>query len=322
MIKKNFRNFKDARKFVHRLNLKKAKDWRDYCKLNKVPSDIPKEPHLRYRNQGWRSWGDWLGTGVIATRLRKYRSFEDSRKFVRSLGLESQAYWYRFSKSDKMPRDIPVGVHNYYKNKGWKNWADFLGTKTIATQQRKYRSFVEAKKFIISLGLKNQSDWKKYCNSKKLPADIPGSPWRIYKKEWKGFGDWLGTERIATFERKYRSFEDARKFVHSLKLRSMKEWQEFCKSGKKPNDMPTMAPRTYKKEWKGNGDWLGTGRVSTQNRIYRPFPEAKKFIRTLGLKNRNEWRDYVKSGKKPEDIPAEPWLVYSKENILRRKRID
>ena len=94
------------------MSLKKTNDWREYCKLNKVPSDIPKEPHLRYRNRGWRSWGDWLGTGAIANRLRKYRSFDDTRKFVRSLGLESQSDWVRFSKSDKMPRDIPVGAYN------------------------------------------------------------------------------------------------------------------------------------------------------------------------------------------------------------------
>jgi len=320
--KTKFRSFEDARKFVHSLGLKSANDWREYCKSGKILKNIPKEPHLHYRKQGWISWGDWLGTGVIANRLRKYLSFEDSRKFARSLELKSQSDWYRFSKSDKLPKNIPVGVHNYYKNKGWIDWGDFLGTKTIATQQRKYKNYFEAREFVRSLGLKSQSDWKKYCHSKKLPADIPGGAHNVYKKEWKGFGDWLGTGRIATFNRKYLTFEESKKFVHSLKLQSMKEWQEFCKSGKKPNYIPTMAARTYKKEWKGNGDWLGTGRVSTQNRIYRPFPEAKKFIKSLGLKTSMEWRRYVKSGNKPDDIPAEPWLVYSKDSILRRKKLE
>ena len=37
--------------------------------------------------------GDWLGTGTVATHLRKYRSFKEARAFVRGLGLKSQAEW-------------------------------------------------------------------------------------------------------------------------------------------------------------------------------------------------------------------------------------
>jgi hypothetical protein len=31
----------------------------------------------------------------------------------------------------------------------------------------------------------------------------------VYKKDWKGFGDWLGTGTIASYNIKYRSYEDA-----------------------------------------------------------------------------------------------------------------
>ena len=43
---------------------------------------------------------------------------------------------------------------------------------------------------------------------------------------------------------------------------------------------------------------------------YRDFESAREFVKKLDLKNRREWREYVKSGNKPDDIPAAPWAVY------------
>jgi hypothetical protein len=65
-------------------------------------------------------------------------------------------------------------------------------------------------------------------------------------------GDWLGTGRIADHERKFRPFAEAREFVHSLKLPNEDRWRKYCKSGKKPADIPYKPSRTYEnngKEW-------------------------------------------------------------------------
>ena len=43
---------------------------------------------------------------------------------------------------------------------------------------------------------------------------------------------------------------------------------------------------------------------------FRDFEGAREFVRSLGLKSGTEWREYCKSGKKPDDIPAAPWRVY------------
>ena len=109
---------------------------------------------------------------------------------------------------------------------------------------------------------------------------------------------------------KFRDFESAREFVRALNLKGTHEWYGYCKSGNKPDDIPQKPERTYKKEWKGYGDWLGNGTVATQNRVYRPFKEAREFVRKLGLKNANEWYGYCKSGNKPDDIPSAPWNIY------------
>lgn len=57
---------------------------------------------------------------------------------------------------------------------------------------------------------------------------------------------------------KFRPFAEAREFVQSLGLKNEHEWREYCKSGKKPQDIPQKPSRTYKDSWKGMGDWLGT----------------------------------------------------------------
>lgn len=71
-------------------------------------------------------------------------------------------------------------------------------------------------------------------------------------------GDWLGTGRVANRDRKYRSFSSARKFARSLKLKTYSEWVKYCKSGKKPDDIPNTPWIVYRSTgWKGMGDWLG-----------------------------------------------------------------
>jgi hypothetical protein len=94
------------------------------------------------------------------------------------------------------------------------------------------------------------------------PDDIPAKPYRTYAKDgWAGMGDWLGTGRIADRLRQHRSFKDARAFVRSLGLKSASEWFAYCKSGKKPDDIPGHGKpyQTYANDgWAGMGDWLGT----------------------------------------------------------------
>ena len=48
--------------------------------------------------------------------------------------------------------------------------------------------------------------------------------------------------------------------------------------------------------------------------------EAKKYVKPLGIKNKKEWLQYVKSGKKPDNIPADPEKYYqSREYLMKTK---
>ena len=43
----------------------------------------------------------------------------------------------KFTRSGKLPKDIPTFPNQTYENKGWISWGDFLGTGYVALKYRK-----------------------------------------------------------------------------------------------------------------------------------------------------------------------------------------
>ena len=68
-------------------------------------------------------------------------------------------------------------------------------------------------------------------------------------------------------------------------------------------------------------EMLKKRRLSSADK-YRSFAEAKEFAKSLQLKSRKEWREYVKGLKpeiqpqKPDDIPAHPDGIYKTKGWL------
>ncbi len=290
-----------------------------------LPADIPAAPNQTYA-ESWNGWGHWLGTGVVAPRLRQYRPFKAARAYARELSLKNQSEWRNLPK-DKLPADIPAAPHLTYAEKGWTNWGDWLGSGTVAAQLRKYRSFKAARTFAHNLELKNTHQLQEYCKGKladkgELPPDIPANPIIVYaNKGWAGMGDWLGTGNIAFWKKEYRPFKEARAFVRGLDLKSNSEWRKFCKGdlnakGTLPPDIPSNPNNTYvDKGWMGWGDWLGNGNVASQSLTYFPFRKARAFARSLDLKGQDEWRRFCKGlilekGVLPQEIPSKPDRTY------------
>jgi len=186
-----------------------------------------------------------------------------------------------------------------------------------------WRPFEEAREYVHTLGLKNSWEWKTFCKSGLKPEDIPSNPYSVYNNNgWVSSGDWLGTGYIYQGSREYRSYQDAKIFVHTLHLKNATEWGLYCKSGNKPDDIPANPIKVYtkRKEWVSFGDWLGTDSISTNKRVFLSFVKAREFARNLGLNGQKEWSLFVKGdlrGKesKPDDIPTNPHNTYSDEFI-------
>jgi len=226
-MKKQFKNFVSAKKYVKSLQISSGPEWNKFCKSGKKPVDIPSAPWDHYKE--WKNWYDWLGT-----KPKSFRLFQKARKFVHSLKLKDQKNWVKFTKSGKLPIDIPATPYRVYENEGWNGLGDWLGTNTIATSKRKFTSFQKTRKFVQTLNLKSRTDWEKFAKSKKRPLEIPYSPDRTYKNVgWISWGDFLGTNDVAPQLREYLTFNEARNYVRKLKLKDQNEWEKLsCPSSR------------------------------------------------------------------------------------------
>lgn len=255
---KQYCSFEDGRLFARSLKIKSAKEWNELYKLGKIPSNIPLSPNSVYSNTGWKSWGDWLGSKYVANQQRLYRDYQSAKFFVSKLGLKSVSEWKDYCKSGKKPTDIPNNPDQYYRDKGWNGYGDWLGTGTIAPHKSTFRSFIEARQFARSLKLKSSTEWFEFSKSSLRPKDIPGNPSKIYKNDgWKGFGDFLGTNTVSNSDKKFYSFIKAKAYIKQFKLKTLANWQKYSKS-KRPSFIPSHPDQTYKnKGWKGWPDFLG-----------------------------------------------------------------
>ena len=192
-IADNFRvylEFAEAREIVHNLGLKSAAEWKNYCKDDELPLNIPRKPGEKYRGKGWNGMGDWLGCST--NRFVNYLSFEEARKHARTLKLTSNKQWRDYNNSGLKPNSIPAAPSKVYKEKGWIDWKDFLGSENHRAFRKNCRSFEEAKKFAQERKVKSARDWMNLSKGKQLPEDLPSKPQNRYKDQWKGWPDFLG----------------------------------------------------------------------------------------------------------------------------------
>jgi superfamily II DNA or RNA helicase len=305
--------FEEAREFSRTLELNGLSQWKFFAKSGNRPYNMPSSPHLVYKNDGWKGYGDWCGTGNTASWLKVFLGFHEAREFVHTLNLRGESEWRLYCKSGIKPVNIPSSPKNQYPNE-WNGFGDWLGTGIIATTRRKFKDFNSAKVFVNSLKLSNTNEWRMYVKSGKKPFDIPSMPHRVYKNSgWLSWGDWLGNNNISwkIKSEEYLDFNDARKKVHLLKFKKREQWLDYCKDSIKPNNIPSN-PNAVNKGigWKSWGDWLGTNFVSTKFRQYSDFNSAREFARKLGLKNQVEWFNFTKLSDFPLDIPKSPSTVY------------
>ena len=322
-----YMTYEEASLYVQQHNVNSRDTWRKFSKEER-PKTIPALPNEIYRDNGWIDWKHFFGTA-------KY-SYEKAKEFVHTLNLSSPQEWKdycdgKMNNLKRFPKNMPKDPLHKYK-KGWVSWEDFLGNS-------KYLSYQESKEFMHTLGLKTTLEWKKYSKGQlegysKRPDNIPTAPDYYYKdKGWIDYGDWLGTGRKRKGnsndeDTTWLTYEKARDFVHTLKLKGEKEWRKYIKGefkhlSKKPANIPNSPYFVYKNNgWIGINDWLGND-DNTQTKVENalPFEEARAFVRTLGIKTEIEWNDYKKGKFKhlkplPNNIPKIPRKYYKNDGWI------
>ncbi len=326
---RHYSPLEQARAFARTLGLDSARAWQVWVRehLEEVPDGLllPASPDRVYADFGWVSWPDFLGYA--------FRRFEDARHYVRTLGLRSKRQWRAYAHGKRpgcepRPKDIPSQPENFYRERGWTSWPDFLGVP----ERLPFLPFDEARAVARTLGLRSRKEWLACCHGelpdRPRPPRLPVQPRAHYRgRGWTSWADFLGASyapeatRAHPACRKWRPFEEARAFARSLGFVRSDDWKRFCTGridgcGERPFDIPSQPDKVYKNQgWRGFGDFLALPRPRSARGVWRPFEEARSFARSLGLDGAREWMRWATAGipgkpPRPPDIPTHPERCY------------
>jgi hypothetical protein len=107
-----YRTFEDARGLARSLRLKFKREWAQFAKSKRRPSDIPTtQAHFIGQRVGLGSLARNRDNSATA---KKISAFREARAFARSLPVRSNSEWLAFIKSGRLPRDIPVALNRIY----------------------------------------------------------------------------------------------------------------------------------------------------------------------------------------------------------------
>ena len=193
---------------------------------------------------------------------------------------------------------------------------DFLGNGIVEFNGNIYEPFIQAKEYACSLNLKSQAEWIEFCEDEDIESEeglkIPRFPYAVYSKHgWTSWLDWLGLRG----KQPSCSYEEARDFVRTLKLKTNKEWKKYCRGEMfnkppLPQNIPATSDVAYQnKGWVSWGEFLGTDNIGARKMKFKSFVEVREFARGLQLSGENAWRKYCKGelpgfDKRPVDIPS------------------
>lgn len=259
--------------------------------------------------------------GESGSVIKYTESYEMVREWVqKNIKSKSKSSWYKNIKENTLPKYIPLNPREVYLKRGWVSWGDFLGTNNKYDNDVNYISYMDAKKYIKDnlSNIKTQKKWKISIKEGEIPKFIPNRPERYYNNKnrgWISWGDFLGTNRVANQNKNFLKYNDCREYVVKLKIKSIYEWRKYCKSGLKPDNIPSCPDKNYKNcGWIDFGEFLGTGKISDNKKHenYLKYEEAKEYLKLNNIKIKNyiKWREFIKSNTNLCFLPLHPEQSY------------
>jgi hypothetical protein len=177
-----------------------------------------------------------------------------------------------------------------------------------------FKTFNDARDFARSLNFKTTTQWVKFTKTKGFPKDLPAAPNSVYKKDWKGYSDFLGADIITHTIRatRFLPFDKAKEYMKQFNLRTESDFRVWRKN--KPDFIPANPNRAYRNDnWQGFGEFL-SGKVTPPNdRKFRPYKQTKKYVQSLGIKTQRDWINYANNNELPIDIPKTLEYIYKNE---------
>ena len=213
----------------------KVSSWQDYNERYKdIHFDLPSDPRLFYKDAGWTSWKEFLGTALL--------SFEQAKQLCREHKVSSQVDYKKRFKDIHL--NLPSAPQISFKDKGWNGWKCFLGKSIV--------SFDQAKQLCKEHEVLGKNDY--YKRYKDIHPQLPSNPNVVYKDSgWNGWGEFLATG--TTRRTKFLSYSQAQKFCKKHKVLDSLDYHKRYKN--LHPQLPNSPNVIYKDAgWNGCKDFL------------------------------------------------------------------
>ena len=125
-----------------------------------------------------------------------------------------------------------------------------------------WMSYEEAKALVQMKGINSVVQFSEWSKSEDRPFNFPSLPPSVYKRDWVGWGEFLGTGRVVSKE--WMSYEEAKSFIQGEGITSESVYRRWKKAGHRPPNFPAHPERVYKEKWVSWGDFFRSGRVASK----------------------------------------------------------
>lgn len=239
---------------------------------------------------------------------QNWLNFSEARSHVRKLGLQSQADWWNFVKAGRLRPDIPIRPDYVYRNQGWQNFGDWLGTFRKRTQDREFLPYDEAKAFVQKLGLRNWQEWNKWSAGGERPENIPSNP-KIFYGEVFDIYDWLGSSSKRVQRRDASVIWDYDALRALLKENGVTSHGQYIEFRQKNAELhlPTQLKPYFRTQWQGAAHFFSLERNPAG---MVTFEVAREYARKLRLNSSSDWKEKTKQIDFPSNIPFDPYSSY------------
>jgi len=187
-----FISYKELKKLLIKNKVTTSQKWRVfYKKMKQKGIDIPSRPSELYKDE-WISLSELFGTG---NRLHNqpYVTYQKAKKIIRKLNIESQGEFVKFRKTKKFKSlNIPSNPNREYKE--FEGFEIFLNSRQYK-KRKSFLSFEQAKRFVKKLNIESEKKWILLKKSKNFPKNLPRTPQKVYRKDWKGWNNFLGKKK-------------------------------------------------------------------------------------------------------------------------------
>lgn len=311
---KKWLSYQQASEWAQSQNIMTYDQWADRCAAG-LPEGVPMDPQTVYRDE-FVGWHEFLGVQLSRDGRKVFWSYERARDWARSAGVKSGRQWKIMAKEGVLPSGVPAQPYKVYMVQ-FLNWGEFLGTGHVASKDKVFVTYEEAMDWAKENGLTSQLKWKAF-HKKTKPQNIPLNPQRVYKNQFKTWGEFLGTGRIANKDREFLSCKEVIAWAQEEGISSHEEWYQRTKKDF-PKNIPVSPNQVYGDEFKWGaifnrksrkyfGRTSYTNSVTNENLL--PYEEALTWARENGVCSSAEWLERCRTDI-PKGMPVRPHKVYS-----------